>query len=69
LNLAHVLKAAELIRRPALAAGRAGNEGTDAVDPHVFVVMGAGRCPFRLDDLLELADLLDWVTSATPAGL
>lgn len=42
---------------------------TDAVDPHVFVVMAAGRCPFRLDDLLELADLLDRVTSATPAGL
>ena len=42
---------------------------TDTVDPPVFVVIAAGRCPFRLDDLLELADLLDRVTSATPAGL
>jgi Family of unknown function (DUF5372) len=32
---------------------------TDAVEPDVFVVMAAERCPFRLEDLLELADLLD----------
>jgi Family of unknown function (DUF5372) len=32
---------------------------TDAVEQDVFVVMAAERCPFRLDDLLELADLLD----------
>ena len=26
---------------------------TDAVEPDVFVVMAAGSCPFRIDDLLE----------------
>jgi hypothetical protein len=31
---------------------------TDAVEPDVFVVMAAERCPFRVEDLLELADLL-----------
>jgi hypothetical protein len=29
----------------------------DPVDP--FVVMAAGRCPFRIADLLAVADLLD----------
>ena len=32
---------------------------TDATEPDVFVVMAAGRCPFRLDDLLDLTGLLD----------
>jgi hypothetical protein len=29
----------------------------DPLDP--FVVMASGRCPFRADDLLAVADLLD----------
>jgi hypothetical protein len=29
----------------------------DPVDP--FVVVAAGRCPFRADDLLAVADLID----------
>jgi hypothetical protein len=29
----------------------------DPVDP--FVVVAAGRCPFRVDDLLAVADLID----------
>jgi hypothetical protein len=32
---------------------------TDAVEPDVFVVMAAGRCPFRLADLLALGQLID----------
>ena len=36
---------------------------TDAADADVFVVMAAGRCPFRLDDLLGLADLVDRLKS------
>jgi hypothetical protein len=32
---------------------------TDAADVDPFVVMAAGRCPFRLEDLLALADLAD----------
>jgi hypothetical protein len=32
---------------------------TNAVEPDVFVVMAAERCPFRVADLLELAGLLD----------
>jgi len=31
---------------------------TDAVAPEVFVAMAAGRCPFRVEDLLALADLI-----------
>jgi hypothetical protein len=29
---------------------------TDAVESDPFVVVAAGRCPFRVDDLLALAD-------------
>jgi Family of unknown function (DUF5372) len=32
---------------------------TDAVDPDAFVVMAAGRCAFRLADLVELRSLID----------
>ena len=32
---------------------------TDAAEPDPFVVMAAGRCPFRFADLLELAVLID----------
>jgi hypothetical protein len=35
---------------------------TDAVGPDVFVALAAGRCPFRLVDLLGLAQLIDGVT-------
>jgi hypothetical protein len=41
---------------------------TDAVEPDVFVVMAAGRCPFRIGDLLELAELLDRLRSGEPAA-
>jgi hypothetical protein len=32
---------------------------TDAARPDVFVEVAAGRCPFRVDDLLSLAGLLE----------
>jgi hypothetical protein len=32
---------------------------TDVADVGPFVVMAAGRCPFRVADLLALADLVD----------
>ncbi|HZO64522.1 MAG TPA: DUF5372 family protein [Kribbellaceae bacterium] len=31
---------------------------TDVADVDAFVVMAAGRCPFRVADLLDLADLV-----------
>lgn len=31
---------------------------TDAEPPDPFVAVAAGRCPFRIDDLLRLVDLL-----------
>ena len=34
---------------------------TDAVEPDVFVALAAGRCPFRLADLLTLAQVIDGV--------
>lgn len=38
----------------------------DPVDP--FVVMAAGRCPFRITDLLALADQLDTLKSRGVGG-
>ena len=32
---------------------------TDAAPPNVFVELAAGRCPFRIDDLISLAGLLE----------
>jgi hypothetical protein len=32
---------------------------TDAAEPDVFVSMAAGRCPFRMEDLLALAVMID----------
>jgi hypothetical protein len=32
---------------------------TDAADADPFNVMAAGRCPFRVADLLDLADLVE----------
>jgi len=31
---------------------------TDAAQPDVFVTLADGRCPFRAEDLLVLADLV-----------
>jgi hypothetical protein len=39
----------------------------DPVDP--FVVMAAGRCPFRVVDLLAVADLLDALKARGVGGL
>jgi len=36
---------------------------TDVAEADPFVVMAAGRCPFRIADLLELASLLDRLRS------
>ena len=35
---------------------------TDVADPDVFVTIAAGRCPFRVADLLELAEVIDGLT-------
>jgi hypothetical protein len=32
---------------------------TDAADAEVFVTVAAGRCPFRVVDLLALGEILD----------
>lgn len=32
---------------------------TDAAAPDPFTVIAAGRCPFTIDDLLAVADLID----------
>ena len=32
---------------------------TDLAEPDVFVALAAGRCPFRLADLLALAEVID----------
>jgi hypothetical protein len=34
---------------------------TDVAEPDVFVVMAARRSPFRVDDLLALAEVIDGV--------
>ena len=34
---------------------------TDVAEPDVFVTMAAGRCPFRVADLLALAEVIDGV--------
>jgi hypothetical protein len=48
---------------------------TDAADLDVFVAVAAGRCPFRVADLLVLAEIFDglrggvrtgWAVSAIP---
>jgi hypothetical protein len=39
----------------------------DPLDP--FVVVAAGRSPFRVDDLLALARLLDGLRPSTSAGV
>jgi Family of unknown function (DUF5372) len=34
---------------------------TDVAEPDVFVVLAAGRSPFRVDDLLALAEIIDGI--------
>jgi len=40
---------------------------TDAAEPDVFVLMAAGRCAFRVDDLIALAGLIEGLRGAHPA--
>jgi hypothetical protein len=44
---------------------------TDAVPEDPFVVVAAGRSPFRVDDLLRLADLVERLCAAAhpPSGV
>jgi hypothetical protein len=42
---------------------------TDVVADDAFRVMAAGRCPFRTEDLLALADLVDRGFVAGQAGV
>jgi hypothetical protein len=39
----------------------------DPVDP--FVVVAAGRCPFRVEDLVAVADLIDVLRSRAVGGM
>lgn len=39
----------------------------DPVDP--FVVVAAGRCPFRVEDLVAVADLIDVLRSGAVGGM
>ncbi|MGH9056892.1 MAG: DUF5372 family protein, partial [Acidimicrobiales bacterium] len=34
---------------------------TDVAEPDVFVAMAVGRSPFRVDDLLALAEIIDGI--------
>lgn len=38
---------------------------TDACAPDVFVSLAAGRSPFRVEDLLALAELVDGLSAAS----
>jgi Family of unknown function (DUF5372) len=42
---------------------------TDAVAADVFVAMAAGRSPFRVEDLVGLAELIDRFHAAPDKGL
>ncbi|MEU0120371.1 DUF5372 family protein [Streptomyces albidoflavus] len=71
------------VRRPAQELGRGTastsatrREGvsvptawTDASGEDPFVVLAAGRSPFRIEDLPALADLIDHLTTAAAASL
>jgi hypothetical protein len=39
---------------------------TDVVEPDVFVTAAAGRSAFRVEDLVALAELIDWPTPSPP---
>jgi hypothetical protein len=41
-------------------------EWTDVVAEDPFVVIAAGRCPFRVEDLRELADLVERLRCQPP---
>jgi hypothetical protein len=41
---------------------------TSAADVDVFVAIAAGRCPFRVVDLVVLAELIDGVRVADRSG-
>ena len=41
---------------------------TDAAEPDVFVTVAAGRSPFRVADLLALAELIDGLRGRTQAA-
>jgi len=42
---------------------------TDAAEPDVFVIMAEGRSPFRVDDLVELARLVEQLPEQRPTGV
>ena len=42
---------------------------TDAAEPDVFVMMAEGRSPFRVDDLVELARLVEQLPEQRPTGV
>ena len=42
---------------------------TDAAEADVFVVMAEGRSPFRVDDLLELARLIEQLSEHRSPGV
>jgi len=42
---------------------------TDAAEPDVFVVMAEGRSPFRVDDLVELARLVEQLSEQPGSGV
>lgn len=41
---------------------------TSLVEPELFVAVAAGRAPFRPDDLLRLAELIDGLRRAREGG-
>ncbi len=44
-------------------------EWTDVVAPDPFVVVSAGRSPFHIADLVELAQLVGGIASRRPRGV
>lgn len=41
---------------------------TDMADPDPYVVFGKGRCALRVEDLLQLVELLDDLGRGSPDG-
>lgn len=41
---------------------------TDVVEPDLFAVIAAGRCPFTTDGLLAVADLADRLQARSDGG-
>jgi hypothetical protein len=44
-------------------------EWTDLALPDPFVALAGGRCPFRVQDLVELADLVDRLRAGRSQGV